>query len=263
MADEPETTPVPETPVPETPAPAEPAPAEPAPEAAAPAEPAACACGCGCADGKSGPCDCDAQKAAPSGFFDKVALAPFYLLALVVGWGVASLFSGNGFACPSWLRCLALWIFFLGAVWSVVFRARVARPAGYAVGCAALFVLVALFLPHGSLEERVASKALDAMVAENRAAGYDLSVASLSTEERDDGSYFGVALLRSGRQAFQIDFTVAKVQTPDSYTIKIVGLKAEENPRLAAIRELADRLPPPEAEEPPPSDDGKTAEPAK
>lgn len=245
MADEPET-----TPVPETTAPAEPATAEPA--APAPAAPAPTP-----GDGTAAD-----KKPAPSGFFDKVALAPFYLLALVVGWGVASTFSGTGFACPSWLRCLALWIFFLGAVWSVVFRARVARPAGYAVGCAVLFVLVALFLPHGSLEDRTARKKLDAMVAEWRAEGYDVRVESLALEEEDDGTLAGTALLRSGRQLFEFDVAAGGVETAEGYTIKVDGLKAAENPRLAAIRVLADRLPPPEAEDPP-SGGGKTAEPAK
>ncbi|MBQ3810624.1 MAG: hypothetical protein II839_07375 [Kiritimatiellae bacterium] len=242
MTDETENTAVPETqapaepaPVPETPAPApEPAPA-PAPEE---------------------------KKRARTGLFDKVALAPFYLFALVVGWGVASLFAGDGFACPSWLRCLALWVFFLGAVWSVVFRDRVARPAGYVAGCVGLFLVVALFMPHGTTEERTARRMLDATVAEWRAEGYDVSVASFSTERQDDGSYLGTALLRSGDQVLQFDLT-ARVETANGYAIKVEGLKPEENPRLAHIRELADRLPPPDAEEEKPAAEEKPADAAK
>lgn len=230
------------TAVPETQAPAEPAPV---PETPAPAAPAP--------EPEKKPC-------ARTGFFDKVALAPFYLFALVLGWGVASLFAGNGFACPSWLRCLALWVFFLGAVWSVVFRARVAKPAGYVAGCVALFFLVALFMPHGTAEERTARRTLAAMVSEWRAEGYDVSVACLALDEQDDGSYLGTALLRSGRQAFELDLKVYGADTDDGYAIKVEGLKPEENPRLAHIRELAGRLPPPEAE--PEPEEAPAAEPA-
>lgn len=240
MSDEPETTPVPETPVPENVAPAPaPAPEAPAPAASAPAP---------APEAPAAPAAAPEGKAAPSGFFDKVALAPFYLLALVVGWGVASLFSGNGFATPSWLRCLALWIFFLGAVWSVVFRARVARPAGYAVGCAVLFVLAALFLPHGSLEDRTARKKLDAMVAEWRAEGYDVRLESLALEEADDGTLAGTALLRSGRQLFEFDLAAGGSETERGFEIVVTGLDDGTNPRLAAIRTLAGRLPPPAEE---------------
>ena len=194
-----------------------------------------------------------------NGFFDKVALAPFYLFALVIGWALASwLFAGDGFACPSWLRCLALWVFVLGTVWTVAFRGRVAKPAGYVAGFVVLFLFTAIFMPHGSLEERVARKALDATVAEWRAEGYDVSVESLAMDEGDDGVWLGTALLRSGRQTFQVDLTAAGAETADGYAIKVEGLKAEENPRLAAIRELADRLPPP-----PPEEEPAPAEPAK
>ena len=238
MSDESETPPVPETPVSDLSASATPAPA---PAAPAPSGPAPAA--------REG--DVATSKAAPSGFFDKVALAPFYLLALVLGWGVASMLSGNGFATPSWLRCLALWVFFLGAVWSVVFRARVARPAGYAIGCAVLFVLSALFLPHGSLEERTARKKLDAMVADWRAAGYDVRVESLALEEQEDRSLAGTALLRSGRQLFEFDIAAAGAETASGFAIVVSGLDEAENDRLAAIRVLANRLPPPsEAEAP-------------
>ena len=192
------------------------------------------------------------KKSSRTGFFDKVALAPFYLFALVVGWGVASLFSGDGFACPSWLRCLALWVFVFGAVWSVAFRDRVARPAGYVAGCVGLFLLVAIFMPHGTAEERTARRMLDATVAEWRAEGYDVSVASFSTERQDDGSYLGTALLRSGEQVLRFDLTARGAETADGYAIKVEGLKPAENPRLAHVRELADRLPPPDAKDPPP-----------
>ena len=234
-----------ETPaVPETQAPAE-APAESAPETSAPAEPAPA----------PAPAPAPKKESARTGFFDKVALAPFYLFALVVGWGVASLFSGDGFACPSWLRCLALWVFFLGAVWSVVFRDRVAKPAGYVAGCVGLFLLVAIFMPHGTTEERTARRMLDAMVSEWRADGYDVSVASFSTDRQDDGSFLGAAMLSSGRQTFEFELTARGVETADGYAIKVEGLKPEENPRLAHIRELAVRLPPPDAEVPPPEGD--------
>lgn len=224
MSDEPET---PETPaVPETPAPA---PAAPAP-AEAPAE---------------------EKKTCRTGFFDKVALAPFYLFALVVGWGVASFFAGNGFACPSWLRCLSLWVFALGIVWTVAFRARVAKPVGYVAGFVLLFLLVAIFMPHGTFEERTARQKLDAAVAEWRAQGYDLSVASLAMEEQDDGSYAGRAMLRSGRQTFEFDLTAGGAETADGYAVKVGDLDPATNDRLAAILRLADRLPPPPAEEEP------------
>lgn len=221
-----------ETPVAPAPAPApEPAPVPETP-APAPAEPKKDRC--------------------RTGFFDKVALAPFYLFALLLGWALASwIFAGDGFACPSWLRCLSLWAFFLGAVWTVAFRDRVARPAGYVAGFVVLFLFTAVFMPHGSLEERVARKALDAMVADWRAEGYDVSVESLAMEEGEDGAYLGTAMLRSGRQTFQVDLTAAGAETADGYSIRVEGLKAEENPRLAAIRELADRLPPPPAPVPP------------
>lgn len=235
MSDEPET---PETPaVPETPAPAEPAPAEaPAP---APAEPA--------------PAKAPAERKEPSrtGLFDKVALAPFYLFALVVGWGVASFFAGNGFACPSWLRCLSLWVFALGVVWTVAFRARVAKPVGYVAGFVLLFLLVAIFMPHGTFEERTARQKLDAAVADWRAQGYDLSVASLAMEKQDDGSYAGRAMLRSGRQTFEFDLTAGGAETADGYAVKVGDLDPATNDRLAAILRLADRLPPPPAEEEP------------
>ena len=244
MTDETETPAVPETQAPAE-APAEPAPA---PEAPAPAP---------------APAPAAKKEHSRTGFFDKVALAPFYLLALVLGWGVASLFAGDGFACPSWLRCLSLWVFVLGAVWSIVFRDRVAKPAGYVAGCVALFLLVAIFMPHGTTEERTAARMLDAMVADWRAEGYDVSVASLSMDEQDDGSFLGAAMLRSGRQTFEFELSARGVETADGYAIKVEGLKPEENPRLAHIRELAERLPPPDeapAEEPA---EEKPAEPAK
>ena len=236
MSDEPET---PETPaVPETPAPAEPAPAEtPAP---APAEPAPAPAPAA-----------EEKKPSRTGFFDKVALAPFYLFALVVGWGVASFFAGNGFACPSWLRCLSLWVFALGIVWTVAFRARVAKPVGYVAGFVLLFLLVAIFMPHGTFEERTARQKLDAAVADWRAQGYDLSVASLAMEEQDDGSYAGRAMLRSGRQTFEFDLTAGGAETADGYAVKVGDLDPATNDRLAAILRLADRLPPPPAEEEP------------
>lgn len=239
MSDEPET---PETPaVPETPAPAEPAPAEtPAP---APAEAPA-----------------EEKKPCRTGFFDKVALAPFYLFALVVGWGVASFFAGNGFACPSWLRCLSLWVFVLGIVWTVAFRARVAKPVGYVAGFVLLFLLVAIFMPHGTFEERTARQKLDAAVAEWRAQGYDLSVASLAMEEQDDGSYAGRAMLRSGRQTFEFDLTAGGAETADGYAVKVGDLDPATNDRLAAILRLADRLPPPPAEEAPAEEPAPAAE---
>ncbi len=122
-------------------------------------------------------------------------------------------------------------------------------------GFVVLFLFTAIFMPHGSLEERVAGKALDAMVAEWRAEGYDVSVESLVMDEQDDGSYLGTAMLRSGRQTFQVDLTAAGAETADGYAIKVEGLKAEENSRLAAIRELADRLPPPDAPALPPEEE--------
>lgn len=193
----------------------------------------------------------EAKEHARTGFFDKVALAPFYLFALVLGWGVASSFAGNGFACPSWLRCLALWVFVLGAVWTVAFRARVAKPVGYVAGFAALFLLVAIFMPHGTFEERTARQKLDAAVAEWRAQGYDLSVASLAMQEQDDGTYAGRALLRSGRQTFEFDLAAGGAETADGYAVKVGDLDPATNDRLAAILRLADRLPPPPAEEEP------------
>ena len=244
MSDEPET---PETPaVPETPA--ADAPAAPVPAAEAPSEPA--------------PAEAPAEKKDHSrtGFFDKVALAPFYLFALVIGWGVASSFAGNGFACPSWLRCLALWVFFRGAVWTVAFRARDAKPAGYVAGFVALFLLVAIFMPHGTFEERTARQKLDAAVAEWRAQGYDLSVASLAMEEQDDGSYAGRAMLRSGRQTFEFGLTAGGAETADGYAVRVGDLDPATNARLAAILQLAERLPPPPAEEAPAAESAPAAE---
>lgn len=262
MSDTTETPAVPETPA--APAPAEnaasaaPAPVPETPAAATPAAEAPAPA----AEPAPAPAPAKAKDRTRTGFFDKVALAPFYLLALVLGWGVASLFAGEGFACPSWLRALSLWIFFFGAVWSVAFRARVARPAGYVAGCVVLFLLVALFMPHGTSEERTARQKLDAMVAEWRAEGYDVSVASLSMERQDDGAYLGTAMLRSGRQTFEFDLSARGAETADGYAITVEGLKPGENPRLAAIRELAGRLPPPPAEDAP-AEAEKPAEAAK
>ena len=105
--------------------------------------------------------------------------------------------------------------------------------------------------------------AFEQVVADWRAEGYDVSVASLSMDEQDDGSFLGAAMLRSGRQTIEFELSARGVETADGYAIKVEGLKPEENPRLAHIRELAERLPPPDeapAEEPA---EEKPAEPAK
>ena len=142
-------------------------------------------------------------------------------------------------------------MFAFGIVWTVAFRARVAKPVGYVAGFVLLFLLVAIFMPHGTFEERTARQKLDAAVADWRAQGYDLSVASLAMEKQDDGSYAGRAMLRSGRQTFEFNLTAGGSETTDGYAVKVGDLDPATNDRLAAILRLADRLPPPPAEEEP------------